>query len=178
MIERLQAVLKYENRYVQVYDDAVQFPSGKKGTYLRIGPPPERGHGVVVVARYRDQFGLVRVYRYPIGEFQWGFPRGFGDAGDSGPLDTAARELEEELGVDGASLRLLGKLTPDSGMLSSRVYVVEALVESSDDRPSDLDEIESWRWMPQEELIRCIGRGEIEDAFTLSALMLLMAAAG
>ncbi|MET7512788.1 hypothetical protein ABZS88_04800 [Streptomyces sp. NPDC005480] len=63
--------------------------------------------------------GLVQTYRYPVGSWQWGLPRGFSH--DRDPLVTARTELYEELGAQDAEFELLGTMTPDSGMLATRL---------------------------------------------------------
>lgn len=178
MIEQIREVLRFENPFVQVFEDDVRFANGSLGRYLRIGPPPSRGPGAVIVPICGPLVGLVQTYRYPVEGLQWGFPRGFGDATDESPLETAARELKEEIGDhEVAKLQLLGWVTPDSGMLSTRAAVVAATIPQRrlESRPLDDDEILSVRWIEAETLWREIGSGQIEDGFTLAALSLCLA---
>ncbi|TLM87196.1 NUDIX hydrolase [Pseudarthrobacter sp. NamE5] len=168
-IRRLQEVIAYENSYFTVFDDAVEFPTGRRGTYLRIAAVAP-GTPVVVLAKRGGLIGLVRSYRYPIGQSQWALPRGFAHGTDV--LESALAELGEELGVTGAEIRLLGHVTPDSGLLATRVAVVLARVLEMAASFEDREEIEANMWVTQEQMRNMVRGGEIEDAFTLSALTL------
>jgi 8-oxo-dGTP pyrophosphatase MutT (NUDIX family) len=169
-IEQSNENLVFENAYVRVYDDAVRFSSGREGTYLRVSMQGE-GSGVVVIARHRNQIALVRTFRYPLDSFQWAFPRGFAHGTDV--FASATAELEEEVGVHGRDLQLLGHLTPDSGLLSSRVAVLLAEVDEIGREPVDLDEVSEVAWLSSDEITDRMRRGDIEDGFTLGAWTLL-----
>ena len=167
-IRRRREVIAYQNDYVTAYDDEVEWPSGRVGSYFRLSPRGI-GPGVVVIPEWRHELGIVKTYRYPIGAEQWAFPRGFSQG--AGPLETAESELAEELGAVASSLELIGHLTPDSGLQSSRVAVVHAQVAHVH-APSDTDEVLATAWISQRELEARIRRGEVEDGFTLAALTL------
>ena len=101
-------------------------------------------------------------------------PRGF--AHDRDPLITARAELREELGVKQAELRLLGHITPDSGILASKVAVVAATFSHAvTSQPDDLREFAAVRWFPRTELYEIAAKGELEDGMTLAALTLAQA---
>jgi 8-oxo-dGTP pyrophosphatase MutT (NUDIX family) len=169
-INRLREILAYQNAFVRVYDDNVQFSNGTQGKYLRITPNFD-GLGVVIVAQYNNLYALVRTYRYPIGAHQWGFPRGFSHGKD---IDRTVRiELLEELGSTADTVEILGHVTPDSGLLGSRVAIALVRVTTNETRPEDPDEIEDVDWLTYEKLSHRLQTGAIEDSFTLSAWALL-----
>jgi NUDIX domain. len=114
--------------------------------------------------------GLVQTYRYPVGSWQWGLPRGFSHDGD--PLVTARVELREELGVQDAEFELLGAMTPDSGMLATRVALVLARVNDPTGRAVDVREVAATRWLHIRELWKWVAEGRIEDGMSLAALTL------
>jgi 8-oxo-dGTP pyrophosphatase MutT (NUDIX family) len=168
-IRRTRERLVHENAYVRVYDDDVTFADGAAGRYVRIEPAGE-GPGAVILAVHQGRIALVRTYRYPVGDWQWALPRGFAHATD--PLVTARAELHEETGVTDADLRVVGAVTPDSGVQSHRVAFVLAEVHRlPDGRPPD-DEVAEVRWVTLAELEQEIADGAIEDGFTLAALTL------
>lgn len=170
-IERITEHLAYENPFARVYDDEVRFADGTPGNYLRICMRDETP-GVVIVARHRDRVALVRTFRYPIGEYQWAFPRGFAHGPDV--ESTARAELREELGSEATSINVIGYVTPDSGLLASRVAVVLADTVSDRETPIDGLEVAEARWVRAEELRRMIQSGAIEDGFTLAAFALAL----
>lgn len=170
-IERVERRVVYENRFVRVHDDVVRFPSGDTGTYVRIDVLPDDGQGAVLIVRHENRFALVRTYRYPLGTHQWAFPRGFAHGPDL--TETVRNELREELGCALRSMAVIGSVTPDSGLLSSRVSVVLVEVDGSASAPDDLEEVSAVDWVDLERLQDLIRSGDIEDGFTLSAWALL-----
>jgi 8-oxo-dGTP pyrophosphatase MutT (NUDIX family) len=172
-IERLVEHLVFENPYVRVFDDEVRFADGSLGSYLRICGPGEAA-GVVIVARHQGRVALVRTFRYPIGEHQWAFPRGFAHGPD---LESTARaELREELGTEATTIKIIGYITPDSGLMASRVAVVLADAVSDREAPVDDLEVEEVRWVTTGELSRMLLDGAVEDSFTLAAFALVSVA--
>jgi ADP-ribose pyrophosphatase len=172
-IERRRERIAYQNPFVVVYDDDVVFADGHQGTYIRVTPRGS-GLGVVVVPRRLDSsraptYGLVRTYRYPVGGFQWAFPRGFAQGPDAEA--TARAELHEELGATASAWTVLGHLTPDSGVQSTRVVVFLADIAAVGE-PTDLREVSETRWVTAQALRAMVSAGEIEDAFTLAAMLM------
>lgn len=164
--------LVYENEFARVYDDTVAFPDGDEGRYLRV-QPVGRGPGVVILPFRSGYISVVRTYRYPVGEWQWALPRGFSQGPD--PLETARSELREEMGVTEARVRLLGHITPDSGLLASRIAVVLAEIEDPWIGPTDFREVVAVRWVGLTALEAEVAEGQIEDGLTLAALALARA---
>ncbi|MFD5267467.1 NUDIX hydrolase [Streptomyces sp. NPDC058335] len=168
-IRRKREVRAYANRFAEVFDDEVEFPDGTPGRYLRIVNRGD-GPGVVVLPVHGINVGLVQTYRYPVESWQWGLPRGFSHNHD--PLVTARTELHEEIGVRDAAFELLGFMTPDSGMLATRVAVILARVNEPTGRTVDVQEVAAVRWLPVRELWHWVAQGRIEDGMSLAALTL------
>jgi 8-oxo-dGTP pyrophosphatase MutT (NUDIX family) len=168
-VRRTRERLVHENAYVRVYDDDVAFADGTEGRHVRIDAVGD-GPGAVVLAVHGGRIALVRTYRYPVGDWQWALPRGFAHGTDA--LVTARAELAEETGVTEADLRLIGAVTPDSGLQAHRVAVVLAEVgRPPASGPTD-DEVAEVRWVTLQELEKDIADGAIEDGFTLATLTL------
>lgn len=100
-IRTLEERLVYENAYVRVYDDVVEFPSGVKGTYFRSRWTAP--HGVAIVPVVGERVLLLRNYRYSEKSWSIEVPQGFGSVG-AAPEDDAVRELSEETGLTPQSL--------------------------------------------------------------------------
>jgi ADP-ribose pyrophosphatase len=168
IIRRARAREVYANPYVVVNDDDVIFGDGSEGRYVRIQTAGGAG-GAVVLATHADRIALVRVYRYPIGRWQWGLPRGFPVTDD--PLQTARVELREEIGmIEATSTTVLGSFTPDSGIQSASVHVVWTAVPEPSERPTDTAEVAEVRWVTHDVLDGMIQTGELDDGMTLAAL--------
>jgi 8-oxo-dGTP pyrophosphatase MutT (NUDIX family) len=107
------------------------------------------------------------VYRYPLGEWEWGLPRGFAHSAD--PEVTIRAELEEELGAAPAALHPLGRVAPNSGLLAGKAAMFHAVYSEPVADPQDI-EVREVRWVPLQELVRAVGDGHVHDGFTLAAL--------
>lgn len=166
-IVRLKKRLAYENRFVAVYDDDVRFTDGHTGSYLRIvqsGGLP----GVVMLPVADGHAGLVHVFRYPTGTWEWGLPRGLAHGGD--PEATARTELLEELGAQPSSLVSLGAMTPDSGLLTAVVHLFWASYPAPVSATRDRGEVAGVQWLPLPDLLAEIASSRIRDGYTLAAV--------
>ena len=158
----------YTNGFLTVRDDDVLFPDLSEGTYARV-TPGDGSPGVVIVPWSGSHLLLVKVYRYPVGAWQWGFPRGFAHSPE--PLVTAAEELREETGLT-AELSLIGWFTPDSGLLDSRVAVVLARTNTTEGVPEDTREVADVQWLAPADLRSLLGESPYDDGMTMAALTL------
>lgn len=105
MIVCLEERLVYKNKYVNVFDDKVRFPSGQDGTYFRTRWTAP--YGVAALPYRNGELFLLENFRYNEGAFSIEAPQGFG-AHDNKPQDDVVRELSEELNVYPSRLVHLG----------------------------------------------------------------------
>lgn len=113
----------FQDGYLTIFRDAVQFPSGATGTYLRGVPGGDSAapSGVQVVPWTGRHYLLLRNYRHATRRWEWAFPRGFVPMGVK-PEAQALVELSEELGdVSVRGRALLGAAAPDSGLLATQI---------------------------------------------------------
>jgi 8-oxo-dGTP pyrophosphatase MutT (NUDIX family) len=167
IIRRLSQKVAYSNRFATIYDDPVVFPDDSQGSYLRIveaGGKP----GVAMLPICRNQVALVLTYRYPLGSWEWAIPRGFAHGDDAS--SSARAELVEELGREPEDLISIGTVTPNSGLLASRVELFLARYATLVTEPTDRNEIADVKWVTTKELHDKITSGQITDAFTLSSV--------
>ncbi|GAB6898374.1 NUDIX hydrolase [Kineosporia succinea] len=171
-IEQVAQHEVYKNQYVTVYDDEVLFGGVVPGRYLRILERDNKP-GAGVLARCGDRYALVLTYRYPTSAYEWGIPRGFAHGDD--PAATARNELSEEIGGRPTSLVPLGLVNPNSGLLAAQVHLFLGEFDAEVATPEDEQEILKVRWVSLDELLTAVAEGEIDDAFTLSAIALASA---
>lgn len=157
----------YSTRFITLYDDDVRFADGRTGRYHRLVSSGGRP-GVVVMPRCRDRVALVRVYRYPVGEWEWGLPRGMALSED--PAMTAVAELAEELGGEPEVLIPLGVMTPDTEILAGKVHLFAARYPEEITGTCDPGEVDDTRWETIPDLLEQIGAGDITDGFTLATV--------
>ncbi|WP_449243767.1 NUDIX hydrolase [Desulfobacca acetoxidans] len=175
-IKREEEILVYSdpnNPWVELYFDRVRFPNGHMGRYNRIMECKGK-QGVAVLPIMDGKVGLVRQFRYPIGEEVWEIPRGFA-APDTDSRQQALRELEEETGISDKFCKLveLSKVHPNSGLLSSEVQLYAALTFPGQEYTLPTDsETSRFQWFPVSEVLESIKKGGITDVFTLSAILI------
>ncbi|MGW1073669.1 NUDIX hydrolase [Streptomyces sp. NPDC002537] len=157
----------YADRFVTLVRDAVRFPGGALGLYVRM-LSTATGPGAVILPLTGDHgIVLVEHYRHATRAWHWEVPRGMGEPGATG-AETAVRELAEELGTRATEVIPLGLVHPDSGLLGDHVELFAARVE----RTGELDAAEGIRrtvTRPWPEVADMIDRGDITCAFTIAA---------
>ncbi|MFJ8752239.1 NUDIX hydrolase [Streptomyces sp. NPDC102441] len=171
-IRRVREVAVFRNRFGTLFNDDVIAPSGTAGQYLRWQWNQE---GVVVVPVGPGGYALVTSYRYPVHAASLEFPRG-GVEGDEGLAAAAARELREETGLISQTVRSLGVIHADTGILASPVHVFVAEVDAASAQPAQPEAMESLTepvWVMPEDLPRWLSEGRITCGVTLAALALV-----
>jgi nudix-type nucleoside diphosphatase (YffH/AdpP family) len=115
---------------------------------------------------------LVRQWRYPIGRYSLEIAAGRIEPGRT-PEETAARELEEELGYRAQKLSKIAEFNVAPGYCQERIhiYLATGLEESAQNLDED-EEIEVVRLTLADALAR-IRSGEIDDAKSIIALMVI-----
>jgi len=114
---------------------------------------------------------LVRQWRYPAARYSLEIAAGRIEPGHT-PLETAERELEEELGYRAAEFRKLAEFYVAPGYCEERLYVYLASgLERSAQKLDDDEEIDVAH-MPFDQALRLVQEGEIDDAKSIIAIML------
>jgi len=169
----------YEDPYILVVRDAVRFPAGNRGAYVRV-VGARSGVGAAVLPVLSDgRLLLVHHFRHADRRWHWEIPRGFGEPGADGAA-TARREAEEELGCTVQTLVYLGAVNRNSGMDADRDEVFLATIDVAvfDAALSDaaaeegIDEVRAVEPGPFRSMMIS---GDITDAYTLSAYALAIA---
>jgi 8-oxo-dGTP pyrophosphatase MutT (NUDIX family) len=151
-----------------VVDAVIRGPSGE---FRRSWAHHE--HTVASVAVDKDgRVPLIRQYRASVGRHNLELPGGRVDPGDASPADSAARELEEEVGVRAASVVDLGSFLNSPGHCSQRSLLFLATDLSS--VPRSLDDGEeatsSIEYVILQDAFELIASGEVQDAKTIIGL--------
>lgn len=173
-IRRVRERLEYQNPWVRVHFDDVEGPNGPS-RYTRIEDGVSgAGPGVVVIPRDAiHRILLVHIYRYPVGKWLWELPRGFGDPGES-TLQSAARELAEEVGLQAEAYTEIGTLYPNTGLLASSVVAVVADRVEGKVTLQRSEAIDDFRWLALRDALTQESPGLLGDGISLAALSLLM----
>jgi len=126
----------------------------------------------VVVERWGErQREIVRQTREPARKQLLELPAGTLEPGEM-PLETAKRELDEEVGLHGGEWRELATFYSSPGFCRERVHVFLAEnVEDGEPSPEEGEDLEIVRWRVDEIDERL---SELEDAKTIAGLLLYL----
>jgi len=116
----------YEGRIISLRKDTVAMPGGGESVREVV----HHGGAVGIVALdVRDRVVMLRQYRHPIGEHLWEVPAGLCDVDGEPPLETARRELAEEVELAAERWSLLTTHHPSPGFCDELVlvYLAEGL---------------------------------------------------
>src|SRR5829696_7126971 len=120
----------YEGRVITLRRDTVAMPGGGDSVREVVDHP---GAVAVVALDERDRVVLLRQYRHPVGRHLWELPAGLRDEDGEPPLETAKRELAEEVQLSAARWSLLTTTYATPGFCDEQVlvYLAEDLAEAA-----------------------------------------------
>ena len=160
----------YTGKIFALRRDHVRMP----GDTVAVREVVEHYGAVAVVAMDDDgNIAMVYQYRHPFGRRLWELPAGLLDAGAESPQHTAARELQEEAGLQAATWQVLVDLdsTPGFSDESVRVYLATGLSEVSRPEAHHEEADMTLRWYPLAEAARKVLAGEIVNAIAVAGIM-------
>lgn len=120
--------LIYKDDYNIFVVDLVENVRGERFTYDRI-VKTRRGNSVVVIPSYNDKFVLLKQFRHAVGDYQYSFPRGYGEP-DITIEENAKKEIAEELNAAASSVSMIGQVIADSGICGEKVNVLHCVVDN------------------------------------------------
>ena len=122
----------------------------------------------------RAHVALMWRHRFPTNSWNWELPGGLVDPGEN-PLETAIREVEEEIGLRVSDLRHLVTFQPIIGMVRAAHHVFAACGYESMGEPTERNEMQRLEWIPLTRVPDLIRDGQIINSGTLIALLHLLA---
>jgi 8-oxo-dGTP pyrophosphatase MutT (NUDIX family) len=170
-ITTLSSALVYENPWLAVREDQVEYADGSRGTQSVV----DRPDFALVLPAERDGFHLVEQYRYATGLRSWEFPSGSWPPGHAGSVEEmAAAELAEETGHTARHWHRLGDLHVANGTTGQvmHVFLATDLTAGAPQREVAEQDMRS-QWFPRAEVERMLRDGTITDAPSLAAYLLL-----
>ncbi len=158
------------SRLFRIEQVDLRFSNGVQVQYERLQGSP-RGAVLVVPMLDADTVLLVREYAVGVERYELGLPKGRVD-GEETILETANRELMEEVGYGARRLRLLRTLTVAPGYLGHSIHVVVAEdlypCRVPGDEPEQI-QVVPWQLGRLEELL---AREDFTEARSIAALLL------
>jgi 8-oxo-dGTP pyrophosphatase MutT (NUDIX family) len=144
----------FDGRVISLRRDTVAMPGGGDSVREVVAHP---GAVAVVAVDDAGRVVLLRQYRHPVGRYLWELPAGLRDADGEAPLETAKRELAEEVLLAAERWSLLTTTYSSPGFSDELVLVYLAEGLSDVERPEGFT-------VEHEELDMTIERVPLADA--------------
>ena len=132
-----------------------------------------RGAVAILATRHDGAVGLLRQYRATFDDVNWELPAGTRDVDGELPVDTARRELQEELGCRAGTMTKLFEYMNSRGWTNQTTIVYRATnleflarrLEGPEENASEV------HWLSVEDLDALVASGETMESSTLMALL-------
>jgi len=165
---KLSSEVKYENPWVKLIEDKVLNPAGNNGIY---GVVHFKTQAVAIIPLDDDNnTWLVGQYRYPLNSYEWEVVEGGCPEGTL-PLDTAHRELHEEVGLKAETMELVLEMQLSNSTTDEVSYTYVARGLTYIGAEPEEDEKLSIKKLPFEEVYQMAMRGEIRDGLSVASIL-------
>ena len=168
--ETVESETLYVGKIFALRADEVRMPGGNTAKREVV-----ENFGAVAILAIDEENNIVLVYQYrqPLGRRLWELPAGLLDLGGEPPHVTAARELQEEVGLSAKDWRVLVDLDTAPGFSDESVRVFLATVLSDIGRPDAHDEEADLvvKWFPLVEAVRMVFSGEIVNSIAVAGIL-------
>jgi 8-oxo-dGTP pyrophosphatase MutT (NUDIX family) len=158
--------LKHTGRVIQVSSETLRYSNGREYEIDFVRHP---GAAAIVAVDANRRVCVVRQYRRGVEDFLWEIPAGKLDAGEA-PEACAMRELAEETGVLAARWTSMGIFIPAPGIFSELIHLYLAQDLQLGTPKPDADEELDLKWLPLEEAMASVLKGDWNDGKTALAL--------
>jgi 8-oxo-dGTP pyrophosphatase MutT (NUDIX family) len=156
----------HNGRVIKVSTERLQYSNGREYDIDFVRHP---GAAAVVALDDHSRVCLVRQYRHGVEDFLWEIPAGKLDAGEA-PEVCAVRELAEETGVTAKRWSSLGLYIPAPGIFTEVIHMYLARDLTIGPPNPDADEELELQWLPLNEAMDLMLRGEWNDGKTALGL--------
>ncbi len=158
----------YDNNWIGITEYGVLNPNGGKGIYGKV----HFKNLAIGVLPLDDQMNtwLVGQYRFPLNEYSWEIPEGWGDPGVE-PVESAKRELREETGLVAHDWTPLLEMHLSNSVSDEKAIIFLAReLEQREPMPEETEQLVVRR-VPFEEAYGMVEKGLITDAMSVAAIL-------
>lgn len=166
MFKTLKKKIVYENKWIRLHEDEVEFSDGSKGVYA-FTERVDAGAMILSITNGRKILFL-REWRYPIQNWTYCFPFGGREEGETF-LEAAQRELQEETGFVASDWTDLGILHIDPGQNSQTtpIFLARGLTQTGS-LQKEISEIHEVCIFSFEQVDEMISKREITNGWFLA----------
>jgi 8-oxo-dGDP phosphatase len=158
----------YDSEWVRLALTDVELPSGKRFEH-HVVRMPHAAAGVVVDDPNRGVLLLWR-HRFTTDTWGWEIPAGRIDPGET-PEQAARRETVEESGWEPGPLTSMTTYFPHNGTSDATFHLFVTTTARHLGDPTDTDEADRVEWVPWDDIVAAMRRGEVGDGLSLTALL-------
>src|SRR5215207_9020450 len=120
MIKKIKSTKVYENKWLSVREDTVEFDNNFKGIYSVVDKPD----CVMIIPFDGEHFHLVKQFRYPIEKYFIEFPAGSHEESTiENEIELVRDELEEETGFISGRISKLGVLNEVPATINQKCHM-------------------------------------------------------
>ncbi len=166
--KKMTSEVKYENPWIKIIEDKVKNPAGNDGIY---GVVHFKTNAIAIIPLdENNNTWIVGQYRYPLNSYEWEVPEGGCPWGTS-PVDTAKRELIEEVGLQAEHLELILEMQLSNSTTDeiSYTYIARGLTYIGE-HPEEEEQLVIKK-LPFEEVYQMVMRGEIRDGLSVASIL-------
>jgi ADP-ribose pyrophosphatase len=167
MFKTLAEKLIYRNRWMELWEDEIEFPDGHKGIYsytTRVDAGP-----MIIPQIDENHFLVLKEWRYPIKDWSYCFPAGGVNGPDEPMLEAATRELQEETGARATEWIELGSILFNPSATTQRMPLFLARGITFFEKKLDLEEVITQEILSTQQIESMIAEGKIDNALFLAA---------
>lgn len=168
----LKSDVTYENPWIKITHYDVITPGGTEGIYGEVGFK-NKAIGILPIEE-NGYTWIVGQHRFPLDRYSWEIPEGGGPL-NADPLDSAKRELREEVGLEAKKWELLLEMDLSNSVSNEEaiVFVARDFVEV----PTEHEDTENLtiEKLHFSKLYERVITGEIRDSISVAAVLKLAA---
>lgn len=164
----LDTNIPYDNPWIQIQHNEVLTPANTPGIY---GVVHYKNYAVGILPLDKDlNTYLVGQYRFPLKQYSWEIPEG-GCPEGTDLLDTAKRELKEEVGLTAKKWAPLMKMHLSNCVADevAHVFIAQDLTEGESE-PEETEELVIKK-VPFQTAFEMVLNGEITDSISVAAIL-------
>jgi len=162
----LSTEIKYDNPWLTLFHHNVLNPNNNPGIYGKVHFK-NYAIGIVVLDEDYNTY-LVGQFRFPLSNYSWEIPEG-GGSRLLEPLESAKRELLEEVGIEALDWQLIQELDLSNSATDEVAYTFLARnLRYKKAQPEDSEQL-IIKKLPFESFYQMVEKGEIRDAISVSA---------
>lgn len=163
----------FDGKVVSLRQDDVQMPDGESAHRDVVVHPGAVG---VIALDDEDRIVMIRQYRHPVRRYLWEVPAGIKDVADEPLLETARRELAEEVALQAARWDRLLDFFASPGGSTEEVTVFLARELSEVARPEDFvvsgEELDlEIRRVPLDDALHAVQSGRVRNSIAVAGVL-------